>query len=155
MTAPADLALRTARPDDAVALTELALRSKAGWGYDEAFMAACTEELTIPPRRCGPRLVVAERAGALVGYAELAGDPPAVELLGLFVDPDAQGSGIGRILFDDAVQRARALGAAILFWDADPYAEEIYVRLGGRTVGREPSGSVPGRTLPRMELTLS
>ena len=155
MTPPGDLALRTARPDDAAALTELALRSKASWGYDAAFMAACTEELTIPPGRCGPRLVVAERAGVLVGYAELAGDPPAVELLGLFVEPAAQGGGIGRVLFDDAVQRARALGATTLFWDADPYAEEIYARLGGRTVGSEPSGCVPGRMLPRMELALT
>jgi GNAT superfamily N-acetyltransferase len=130
------------------------MRSKASWGYDQTFMAACTAELTIPPGRCGPRLVVALRGAALVGYAELDGDPPAVELRGLFVEPEAQGRGIGRILFDDAVQRARALGATTLFWDADPFAEEIYRRLGGRTVGREPSGSVPGRTLPRMQLEL-
>lgn len=154
MTPPADLLLRTATPDDAEPLTALAMRSKASWGYDQAFMTACAAELTIPPRRCGPRLVVATRGGLIVGYAELAGDPPAVELRGLFVEPDVAGRGIGRILFDDAVQRARALGATTLYWDADPFAEEIYRRLGGRTVGREPSGSVPGRTLPRMELEL-
>lgn len=155
MTPPADLVLRTARPDDAAALTDLALRSKASWGYEEALMSAFTEELTIPATRCGERIVVAERAGALAGYAELAGGPPKIELLGLFVEPTQQGHGIGRVLFADAAQRARALGATTLYWDADPFAEEIYVRLGGHTVGLEPSGSVPGRFLPRMVLDLA
>ena len=154
MTRHPDVVLRPARPAEATALTGLALRSKASWGYEPAFMDACTDELTITPDRCAGRLVVAERAGAFVGYAELDGGPPRVELRGLFVEPGQQGGGIGRMLFDDACRRAAALGATTLFWDADPFAEEIYVRLGGRTVGRAPSGSVPGRMLPRMELDL-
>ena len=32
---------------DAPALTLLALRSKAVWGYDAAFIAACRDELTL------------------------------------------------------------------------------------------------------------
>ena len=41
------LALRPARPEEAPALTELCLRSKAVWGYDAAFMQACRRELTM------------------------------------------------------------------------------------------------------------
>lgn len=38
--------LRRARASDAAALSALALISKAHWGYDEAFMQACHDELT-------------------------------------------------------------------------------------------------------------
>ena len=38
---------------------------------------------------------------------------------------------------------------------AAPNAEAIYARLGFRTIGRSPSGSIPGRTLPRMKRFLS
>ena len=34
------LALRAARPDEAELLTDLCLRAKAVWGYDDAFMRA-------------------------------------------------------------------------------------------------------------------
>ena len=43
------LHLRPARPDEADLLTELCLRSKAVWGYDDAFMRACRAELTLSP----------------------------------------------------------------------------------------------------------
>ena len=35
------LGLRPARPEEGAELIELCLRSKAVWGYDDAFMAAC------------------------------------------------------------------------------------------------------------------
>ena len=39
--------VRRARPAEADELSELALRSKAHWGYDEAFMAASRAELKV------------------------------------------------------------------------------------------------------------
>jgi hypothetical protein len=39
--------IRPAQADEVEALTALALRSKAHWGYDDAFMEACRAEL--PP----------------------------------------------------------------------------------------------------------
>jgi hypothetical protein len=41
--------IRPAEPVDAAALSELALSSKAVWGYDAAFLAACRAELTVRP----------------------------------------------------------------------------------------------------------
>jgi len=86
--------VRAARPAEAGAISALALRSKGHWGYDEGFLAACREELTIRPEWCdGVRLVVAEQAGELLGYARVAGEPPVGELAGLFVDPGAGSAG--------------------------------------------------------------
>jgi GNAT superfamily N-acetyltransferase len=171
------LRLRPARPEDTGALTALARRSKAHWGYSADFLAACRDELTVPAEACAA-VVVAEtgdaagtdRAGGPgdpdrpeagpvtgpVGFAWLGDRDGAgrIELVALFVEPRAIGTGVGRLLFDDARARARACGARTLWWDADPHAEEIYRHLGGTTVTQVPSGSVPGRSLPRMELAL-
>ena len=39
--------IRDASPGDCEALSALAFSSKAHWGYDDAFMAACRDELTV------------------------------------------------------------------------------------------------------------
>ena len=66
------LTLRAPGRDEAVALTELCLRSKAVWGYDEHFMEACRAELTVTPERMNsPYFQVAESDGCVVGVAQI------------------------------------------------------------------------------------
>jgi predicted N-acetyltransferase YhbS len=89
--------IRPARPDEAELLTGIALRAKAYWGYDEAFMAACREELTVDAaviERASTFTVVAEDDGRVRGFAVLAAAPPSGELAMLFVEPDRIGRGI-------------------------------------------------------------
>jgi len=38
--------IRFAKPEEALLLNELALRSKVHWGYEPDFLASCKEELT-------------------------------------------------------------------------------------------------------------
>jgi GNAT superfamily N-acetyltransferase len=152
---PIAVSLRPAVPGEAAALSRLALRSKAHWGYDEEFLAACRAELTLRPEQCdGVHTVVAERDAVLLGFYRLAGEAPVAELADLFVDPTAIGHGVGAALMADAVQRARAQGVSRLVIDADPNAEGFYAHMGARRVGTVPSGSVAGRELPRLELAL-
>ncbi|SCF35382.1 Acetyltransferase (GNAT) domain-containing protein [Micromonospora viridifaciens] len=144
------LLIRPARPAEAADLTELALRSKGHWGYDNEFLARCRTELTLTPADVTVRQVtVAERAGRLVGLLVLAGAPPEMELDMLFVDPPAIGTGVGRVLFDHAVAAARAAGARTLWIDADPGAEPFYRHVGAVPAGTSVSPST-GRTLPRL-----
>lgn len=148
--------LRPAVGRECPALTELCLRSKAHWGYDAAFLAACREELTLRPAEIETtRLAVAEREGAVVGLVQVARKAEDADLLKLFVAPEAMGAGVGRALFDWAVAAARDLGAARLLIEADPDAAPFYERLGARRIGMAPSGSIPGRVLPFLEKTLS
>ena len=150
-----DVVLRPARPDEAGALSELALRSKAHWGYDEAFLAACRDDLTVSPDDCdGWSLQVAERAGQLLGFSRLAGHPPRVVLDDLWVEPATIGQGVGRLLLTAALERALAAGAAVLQLDADPHAEGFYRRAGAVRVGMVPSRLFADRALPRMEFRL-
>ena len=149
------LTLRVPGPSQCDALTALCLRSKAHWGYDAAFMAACTDELTIRPEHlatCNP--IVLEERGTLVGTAQVADMGDFAELNKFFVDPDHMGRGHGRRLFNWAVQAARATPAAYLNIEADPQAAPFYERMGATRAGTVPSDSIPGRVLPVLRFDL-
>ncbi|MCL7375605.1 GNAT family N-acetyltransferase [Streptomyces sp. 35G-GA-8] len=129
--------IREARPDEACALSALVLRSKAHWGYDEAFLAACRDELTISAGRMTERrLVVAEdeMSGEALGVASLEGRAPDGTLGLLFVEPRVIGLGIGRALFAHVLDTARAWGFERLTIDSDPHAVDFYRALGARPV---------------------
>lgn len=144
--------LRPARPDEAALLSALALRSKAHWGYNDAFLAACRHELTIRRGEMAARHVtVAEVDGAVAGHYTIDG----TELGQLFVEPAHIGRGVGRALWTHAVGVARELGIHTLSIDSDPFAEGFYLAMGATRVGSTPSGSIPGRELPRLDFTTS
>lgn len=148
--------IRAGRATDAARLSALALRSKAHWGYDDAFLAACREELTMRPDEIvARRTLVAERDGEPLGFVTVDGAPPRGELGMLFVEPAAIGQGVGRRLFAAALDTARAAGFARLTVQADPHAEGFYRAMGAERIGEVPSGSVPGRYLPLLELTVT
>src|SRR4051812_27147684 len=125
------------------------MRSKAHWGYDDAFMAACRDELTIRAEHI-PRVDVADVDGDIVGMVRL--ESGCIE--DLFVEPAAIGTGVGRALFRHVVRRAAAEGMARLSIDADPNAEGFYASMGAVRVGEAPSQSIPGRMLPLLELSV-
>lgn len=149
------LVIRRPEPADHPALSDLCFRSKAVWGYDAAFMAACREELTLTPSNvAGTRLVMildrdAPVAMAQVGPGEAADE---AELWKLFVAPEAMRRGYGRWLMVWARAAARLRGAARLRIAADPGAEAFYLSQGARRVGSVPSESIPGRELPLLML---
>ena len=147
--------LRDIRQDELPNLVGLCLRSKAVWGYDDAFMAACRTELTLHPDELRTtHLQVAEREMTVVGLAQLKVKQGNAELMKLFVEPTLLRSGIGRLLFDWATARARALGAVRMIIDADPGAVPFYERMGARHAGFAPSQSIRGRMLPRLQMEL-
>ena len=149
------LRLRAPQLQELDALTALCLRSKAVWGYDAAFMRACRAELTLTPRDLETsRLQVAEANGVIAGLAQVTLDDDGAHLEKLFVEPAVMRSGAGRQLFAWATLVARELGATVLVIDSDPGAAAFYRRMGAVDAGVVASGSIPGRFLPRLVLTL-
>jgi GNAT superfamily N-acetyltransferase len=150
--------LRAAQPGDVGALSALAMRSKAHWGYDDAFMDACRAELTVRPEdlACGT-VVVAEVDGELAGFSRLTGpDGDGVgEADMLFVEPERIGRGTGRALFDRLRADAVARGCLALRIEADPNAAAFYERQGAVRTGEVPSASIPDRALPILRLDLT
>ncbi|NVD38171.1 GNAT family N-acetyltransferase [Ensifer sp. HO-A22] len=148
--------LRTPELAEAEILTRLCLRSKAVWGYDEAFMAACRPALTVTAVDWQQSdIQVAVDGGKIVGVAQVMYHGDAAELDKLFVDPDALGGGIGRRLFGWSVQTALSKGAKVMTIDADPGAADFYRRLGAVDDGTVASTVIPGRFLPRLKLGLA
>jgi uncharacterized protein (DUF952 family)/GNAT superfamily N-acetyltransferase len=147
--------IRPAKHDEAQALTELALRSKAVWGYDAAFMEACRPYLTVTEASIAQGLTfVAERDGKIVGMYVLVPREDCIELDMLFVSPDAIGQGVGRSLFDHAVAEARTRGAARMIVEAEPNALAFYSARGMRQYAELESTVQAGRMLPLLELML-
>lgn len=148
-----DVTVRAARPGEAEALTALAVRSKAHWGYDDAFMRMSEASLTVGDAVIASgRVIVAERQGVLFGVAKIE---PDGELGMLFVDPLCLNRGVGRFLFEASVALARRLGARRMAILADPNAAPFYERMGARFVSQAPSDAIPGRTLPLYEYDLT
>jgi GNAT superfamily N-acetyltransferase len=146
--------LRPALPQEAEALTDLAMRSKAYWGYDDDFMARCPPALTLRPEDVLPRhATVADVDGRIAGFVTLDGSPPEGEVDMLFVEPWAIGTGVGRLLYEHAVRTARANGFTSLLIEADPQAESFYARMGAVRIGERVSPAT-GRPLPLLRASL-
>ena len=137
---------------DAAALSELAFRSKAHWGYDAAFMETCRGYLTLSAEELDtwPAYIV-EIDGRPAGfYVLIVPGDGAAELDDLFVDPTAIGQGVGRRLWEHAVATARAHGCREIGFESDPHAEGFYLAMGAERIGEIASTAAPGRMLPLM-----
>jgi GNAT superfamily N-acetyltransferase len=152
----AEPVLRPARPDECAALSALALRSKAVWGYSDEFMARCVAELTLREDSL-PHVFVMETAEGVVGfYALSALEDGRVELEFLFIEPDALRHGHGRRLLAHARSHARdRMAARTILIQGDPHADAFYRSVGARRVGERASASIERRVLPLYELDCS
>ena len=155
-TPDVDPAIRRARPAEAGVLSALALRSKAHWGYDADFLAACQDDLTLTEEDIATSVVyVFEAVDAPAGFYRLVlKDDGVAELDALFVEPAAMGQGIGRRLWRHAVDTATRLGCSEMVWQSDPQAEGFYLAMGARRAGDSESTVTPGRMLPLMRFRL-
>lgn len=150
--------LREAISKDATYLSSLAVRAKAYWGYSVEFMDACTEELSVLPAFIESNdyhYVVAEIDEVIVGFYALEGlCGDEIELGALFVDPAHIGTGVGKVLIEQAKHHALCLGAKKLNIQGDPNATKFYQAARGILTGRKESESIPGRYLPMFQITL-
>ena len=91
--------IRRALPGEAATLSAIALRSKALWGYDAAFMEACRAPLTVDPEAIAKcPFYVLDEGGTITGFYGLSGQPPRGEIEFLFVAAERVRSGRGQQL---------------------------------------------------------
>jgi GNAT superfamily N-acetyltransferase len=150
------MTVREAVPEEAVAVSELAMRSKAHWGYDRAFLEACRQELTWTPEEVERHdVLVWDEGGRLLGATARLGAEPDARLWAVFVDPAEHGRGIGRALLEALLARSRAAGLRSLTIGADPNAEAFYLAVGARRVGTVPSDTAADRLLPLLRFDIA
>jgi GNAT superfamily N-acetyltransferase len=87
----------------------------------------------------------------ILGFFDMRLEDGVAEVYAMFVEPGAKRSGIGRLLWAKLEQEAARLGATAIGVDSDPEAVPFYLAMGTTVVGEAPSGSIPGRLLPRLE----
>jgi len=124
-----------AKREDADALTEVAFAAKRHWGYPERWIQSWRDILTVTPKLVteNPTFSAIED-NRLVGFCSLTTEPRP-DLTHLWVLPSAMGRGIGRALFEQAVEQARSLGFPAFEIEADPNAEAFYLHMGAKRVG--------------------
>ncbi len=146
-----------AQPSDAPVLSAIAFAAKAHWGYPTQWLEQWRDQLTITPEFIAANeTFMATVADRIVGFHALLRTQETTRLEHLWVLPNQMGKGIGRALFQHAVQQASARKAARLTIEADPHAEPFYLRMGGRRVrvaGSELDGE--RRELPLLEFDLT
>lgn len=149
------IALRKVDPSEAELISTLAIRSKAHWGYDDAFMASCKDELShtaVQISAANAVYYLAEEHDEIVGFYKLEDiEKDVVVLDALFVDPSRIGAGVGRALLAHALNTAKQFGARCVEAQSDPNAEAFYCAMGAVVVGRTESESIPGRFLPTIQ----
>jgi GNAT superfamily N-acetyltransferase len=149
-----DIRVRPAREDEGPGLTGLAVRAKSHWGYDENFLESARAELTIDAGTIrSSRIYVIEQDGEAIGFYGLVGEAPRGRLEWMFLEPDAIGHGLGRLMWTDAIERASAAGFTGLEIESDRFAEPFYLAMGAVRIGSTPS-PVDGAELPLLEVQL-
>ena len=149
------MTIRRARRDEAPALTALAHRAKAHWGYPAEWMAAWREELTITPDYIRAHDVwVAERDERIAGMCALERGETSWRLEHLWVEPASMGRGIGRALVNTVLDHAAGVAPMDVEVVADPNAMPFYEKLGWTHLGTIPAAmpGAPERVLVRAVL---
>ena len=146
--------IRRAVPEEAATLTQIALDAKRYWGYPEHWIQHWESDLTISSDFIREHHVyVADDEGEVRGFYALCVFDKNAELEHMWVTPSAIGTGVGKELFLDAMERAAALNVNAIELSADPNAAGFYSRMGATQIG-ETDSIIDGhlRKLPRMKI---
>jgi len=148
--------IRRASPDNSDTLTQIALDAKRHWGYPEHWIKHWESDLTISSDFIDANHVyVADSDGEIRGFYALCLSGEKAELEHMWIRPDYIGTGIGKELFLDAMERAATLNITKVELSADPNAAGFYERMGATKIGQTDSeidGQV--RKVPRMKIDL-
>ena len=138
---------------DAKTISEVALKSKAYWGYTNEQLESWIDELTITSEYISKNSSYVYKLNEnIVGFyiIEML-NMTTISLEFLFVLPEFIGKGIGHQLISHAIEKARNLKGFVLNTLSDPNAESFYAKYGFKTISHHES-SIPDRFLPEMEL---
>lgn len=151
-----NIIIRKAKPQDAKLMSEMAVRSKAYWGYSKELLSSWENDLTVTTEFIEKGIgYVAEVNGIMIGYwVRQAIQSDEMTKGFLFIEPEFIGSGCGRLLFDALKEGMRQKGIQSFTFDADPNAVGFYLKMGGEKIGEMESSVVPGRKLPIIKMQI-
>lgn len=148
--------IRKAQIIDAEKLSQIAFAAKSFWNYPKSWLNLWKEALTITPNFIDNHEVyLAESDGKVSGFYALILDGEKVQLEHLWISPENIGSGIGKKLMADAIEKAKSFGASSMEIEAEPNALGFYQKQGAVKIG-ESKSEIEGQTriLPLMRINL-
>ena len=146
--------IRNASTEDAATLTNIALDAKRYWGYPENWIRHWESDLTITPAFIRDNHVYVDEAdGEIRGFYALCVVGTKADLEHMWVRPALIGTGIGKELFLDAMERAAKLNVNAVEIASDPNAVGFYKRMGATQIG-EIDSPIEGqpRKLPHLKI---
>lgn len=146
--------IRPASTDEAPTLTRISLQAKSFWGYPEHWITHWMDDLSVTPEFIRDNHVyVIEDEGQVKGFYALCVSGDKAELEHMWVTPASIGTGLGKILLLDAMDRAASLAVRTIELSSDPNAAGFYRKMGATQIG-ETESIVDGtlRKLPRMTI---
>jgi ribosomal protein S18 acetylase RimI-like enzyme len=136
--------IRPALGHEADALSALALKAKAHWGYSAETIESWSEDLAVSTATITSRPTFAAVLGdEIVGFYSLSPSRHSWKLDHLWVLPQFMDRGIGRALVAHALETAARGGASSVTVDADPNSESFYLACGAERCGEVPA-PIPG-----------
>lgn len=151
-----DFHIDRAKPEQAEALSRIALASKRHWGYPDRWIELWKPQLTFNPVYFEENESwVAKTDNTPIAFYTLLERDGSAWLDNLWVLPEYIGQGVGKTLFLHALELSRQRGYKALRLEADPNAAGFYEKMGMKKIGERVS-EVEGqqRILPIMELDL-
>lgn len=152
---PPSVSFRRALPSEAGSLRDLIVRSMGHWDHPPGYLGEATRLMSLSVedlRRDEAWVVLVD--GAVAGFYRLSRSDECAEIEEFHLAPLTIGRGIGRRMFENASERARAVGARWLVWSTDTNALGFYQRMGGEVTGTTPSGIAGEEPLTCMRLDL-
>ncbi|MDO6675240.1 GNAT family N-acetyltransferase [Tenacibaculum sp. 1B UA] len=142
-----------AQIQDADLLTEIALSSKAHWGYSKDQIEKWKNELTVTSKMFAICNIYKFQVNDITaGFYVLHRANIRTSFLDfLFISPNFINQGIGSKLLEHAKDYCRRESCAVLNVLSDPNSESFYLKHGFKVIDKRKS-SIKGRFLPEMEL---
>jgi len=140
MELPAGIRIRSIQPSDNASLAVIIRDSLSEFGADKpgtVFYDPTTDALFTLFQEPGSFYLVAEEKGQLLGGAGIfpsAGLPAGVcELVKMYLHNSARGKGLGRLLINECLEKAKALGYKKVYLETMPElrkAVSVYEKFG-------------------------
>jgi putative acetyltransferase len=150
--------VRDAQPGDLADVRRLLIEYANALPFGLEFQHFDEELATLPGRYAPPggRLLVGSVDGRVVGCVGVRRlDDQTCEMKRLFVNADARGSGLGRVLAEASIAAARGLGYRRMRLDTVPgmeTAQALYTRLGFTEIDPYTVNPVPGARFLELQL---
>ncbi len=145
--------IRQAKVDEAEYLSDLALRSKAIWGYSKDFIIACKPHIKVDREYIEAWPVkVLDKQDEIIGFYSLKIINGENRLDNLWIEPRYIRYGYGTILFKNAIDEAKKLEWNYFRLAGEPGAVPFYEKHGAKLVGKVQSRLKKDLFLPHMEI---